>query len=155
MRTEGLRALSTWPTPVIVPPVPIPAMTMSTAPSVSAQISSAVVSRWICGLAALANCRARTAPRRSAAICSARATAPFMPSEPGVRTSSAPKARSSARRSLLIVSGMLSTTWYPRAAPTMASAIPVLPDVASTMVPPAGSSPLASAASMMATRCGP
>ena len=40
---EGLRAFSTWPTPVMVPPVPTPEMTMSTAPPVSFQISSAVV----------------------------------------------------------------------------------------------------------------
>ena len=36
--TEGLRSFSTWPTPVIVPPVPTPATTMSTRPSVSDQI---------------------------------------------------------------------------------------------------------------------
>ena len=74
-----------------------------------------------------------------------------MPSEPGVRMSSAPKARSSALRSLLIVSGMVSTTLYPRAAPTMASAMPVLPLVASTIVPPGLSWPDFSAASMIAT----
>ena len=54
--TEGLRSLSTWLTPVIVPPVPTPAIRMSTLPSVSFQISSAVVSRWICGFAGFANC---------------------------------------------------------------------------------------------------
>mgnify|MGYP007083874951 CR=1 FL=1 len=43
--TPGLRALSTSPTPVMVPPVPIPATTKSTWPSVSRQISSAVVLR--------------------------------------------------------------------------------------------------------------
>ena len=47
---------------MIVPPVPMPATKMSTLPSVSFQISSAVVSRWISGLASLANCRARTSP---------------------------------------------------------------------------------------------
>ncbi len=83
---------------------------MSTPPSVSFQISSAVVLRWISGLASLANWRARMDPSRSATISSARLTAPFMPSDPGVRMSSAPKARSSARRSLDIVSGMVSTT---------------------------------------------
>ena len=60
--TPGLRDLSTWPTPVIVPPVPMPATKMSTWPSVSFQISSAVVLRWISGLASLANWRARTSP---------------------------------------------------------------------------------------------
>ena len=52
----GLRPLSTSPTPVIVPPVPTPATTMSTFPSVSRQISSAVVFRWISGLDGFANC---------------------------------------------------------------------------------------------------
>ena len=37
--TPGLRARRTCPTPVTVPPVPIPAMKMSTLPSVSAQTS--------------------------------------------------------------------------------------------------------------------
>ena len=41
---------------MIVPPVPTPATRMSTLPSVSCQISSAVVSRWISGLAGLLNC---------------------------------------------------------------------------------------------------
>jgi hypothetical protein len=146
----GLRALRTWPTPVMVPPVPIPAMKMSTAPSVSFHISSAVVSRWMRGLASFANWWARMPPR-SAAISSDLATAPFIPSEPGVRMSSAPKAASSILRSLLIVSGMVSTTLYPRAAPTIASAIPVLPLVASTIVPPGLSWPDLSAASTIAT----
>ena len=52
---------------------------------------------------------------------------------------------------MLMVSGIVSTTRYPRAAPTIASAMPVLPDVASTMVPPGLSCPDASAASIMAT----
>ncbi len=93
----------------MVPPVPMPATTMSTPPSVSAQISSAVVRRCTSGLALFANCLTCTAPV-SAPICSALATAPFMPSEPGVSTSSAPKARSSARRSFDIVSGIVRTT---------------------------------------------
>ena len=87
----------------------MPATKMSTWPSVSFQISSAVVLRWISGLASFANWRARTLPSL-APISSAWLTAPFMPSGPGVRISSAPKARSRARRSLLIVSGMVSTT---------------------------------------------
>ncbi len=107
--TPGLRSLSTWPTPVMVPPVPMPATTTSTPPSVSAQISSAVVRRWISGLASFANCLTWTAPV-SAPISSALATAPFMPSEPGVSTSSAPNARSSARRSFDIVSGIVRIT---------------------------------------------
>ena len=43
--TLGLRAFSTWPMPVMVPPVPTPEMTTSTLPFVSFQISSAVVRR--------------------------------------------------------------------------------------------------------------
>ena len=54
--TPGLRAFNTSPTPVIVPPVPTPETKMSTAPSVSRQISSAVVVRWISGLAGFSNC---------------------------------------------------------------------------------------------------
>ena len=53
---DGLRALMTSPTPVIVPPVPTPETRMSTLPSVSRQISSAVVLRWISGLAGFLNC---------------------------------------------------------------------------------------------------
>jgi hypothetical protein len=36
-----------------------------------------------------------------------RAIAPFIPSAPGVRTNSAPRARSKVRRSTLIVSGIV------------------------------------------------
>ena len=55
-RNPGLRALITSPTPVMVPPVPMPATRMSTFPSVSRQISSAVVRRWISGFAGFWNC---------------------------------------------------------------------------------------------------
>ena len=75
---------------MIVPPVPMPATKTSTAPSVSSQISGPVVARWIAGFASFSNWLASTAPGRSAAICSARETAPFMPSDGGVSTSSAP-----------------------------------------------------------------
>ena len=53
--TTGLRSLGTGQTPETVPPVPTPATTMSTLPSVSAQISSAVVRRCTSRLAGLAN----------------------------------------------------------------------------------------------------
>lgn len=69
----------------------------------------------------------------------------------GVNTISAPNARSITRRSVDMVSGMVRITLYPRAAPTIASAMPVLPLVASTMVPPGRSSPERSAASTIAT----
>ena len=52
----GLRFLMTSLTPVMVPPVPTPETRMSTLPSVSFQISSAVVWRWISGLAGFLNC---------------------------------------------------------------------------------------------------
>lgn len=54
------------------------------------------------------------------------------------------------RRSTLMVSGIVTITLYPRAAPTSASEMPVLPLVPSTMVPPGFSWPEASAASTMA-----
>ena len=53
---QGLRFLITSLTPVIVPPVPTPETRISTLPSVSAQISSAVVRRWMSGLAGFLNC---------------------------------------------------------------------------------------------------
>ena len=74
-----------------------------------------------------------------ATISLALSTAPLMPSAGSVRTSSAPNARKRARRSFDIDEGMVKITLYPRAAPTQASPIPVLPDVPSTIVPPSGS----------------
>ncbi len=85
MRTPGLRAFSTWPTPVMVPPVPTPETTTSTPPAVSFQISSAVVRRWISGLAGFSNCCGMTAPGVAATISLALAIAPFMPCAAGVR----------------------------------------------------------------------
>ncbi len=135
----------------MVPPVPMPATRMSTLPSVSRQISSAVVLRWISGLAGFLNCCGMKYFGSLLASSVALAMAPPMPSGPGVRISSAPYARSSIRRSLLIVSGMVSTILMPRAAHTIARAMPVLPLVGSTMVPPGLSFPSRSAASIMAT----
>ena len=90
IRTVDLRSLKTSPTPVMVPPVPTPATTMSTSPSVSSQISSAVVARWMAGLAGFSNCWGTKKRRSPLASSSALAMAPGMPSGPGVRTSSAP-----------------------------------------------------------------
>ena len=53
---SGARSFSIRPTPVIVPPVPTPATKAPISPSVSRQISSAVVRRWTSGLAGLENC---------------------------------------------------------------------------------------------------
>ena len=123
MRTPGLRAFSTWPTPVIVPPVPTPETKTSISPSVSFQISSAVVRRWISGLAGFSNCcgmtasgispeqlvgpgdraahalaRPRSAPvrrRAASASCAARSTS--SPASPGSAGSRAPRRRRRAR----------------------------------------------------------
>ena len=43
-------------TPVIVPPVPIPATKASMSPSVSSQISGPVVFSWMAGFAGFSNC---------------------------------------------------------------------------------------------------
>lgn len=94
----------------MVPPVPMPATSTSTAPSVSSQISGPVVSEWICGFASLANCWAQMAFSVVATISLAFSTAPRMPSAPGVSTISAPKARSMTRRSVDMVSGMVRMT---------------------------------------------
>jgi hypothetical protein len=90
IRMDGLRSFNSWPAPVMVPPVPMPATSRSTAPSVSSQISTPVVALWMAGLAGLSNWRAQMAPGVAAAISFAFSTAPRMPSEPGVSTSSAP-----------------------------------------------------------------
>ena len=68
MWRSGLSSLRRPPAPVIVPPVPTPATIASTLPSVSRQISSAVVRRWISGLAGLENWSGMKAFPRSPAI---------------------------------------------------------------------------------------
>ena len=61
------------------------------------------------GFAGFSNWRMSTyLPGSSAARRSARSIAPFMPCGPGVSTSFAPYARRSFRRSMLIVSGIVS-----------------------------------------------
>ena len=55
----------------MVPPVPTPATMASSCPPVSRQISSAVVRRWIAGLAGFSNCWSMMAPGCSARIRSA------------------------------------------------------------------------------------
>ena len=106
--TSGLRLLSTSPQPVIVPPVPTPQTRMSIWPSVSRQISSAVVRRWISGLAGFLNCWGMKALGVVLTISSALRTAPGIPSAAGVSTISAPKALSSRRRSRLMLSGIVT-----------------------------------------------
>lgn len=58
----GLYDFSPSPTPLNVPPVPTPAMNTSTFPSVSCQISFAVVREWALGFAGFSNCCRMTAP---------------------------------------------------------------------------------------------
>ena len=105
----GLRCFRVCATPVTVPPVPTPATSASTRPSVSSQISTAVVSRCTAGLAGLSNCCGTNACGISRASCAAVSTAPRMPRDAGVSTRRAPKARSVTRRSGLKLSGITST----------------------------------------------
>ena len=86
--------------------MPTPETTASTPPAVSFQISSAVVARWMAGLAAFSNCWGITAPGVVSTISCARATAPRMPFSAGVSSSFAPRRRSILRRSTLMLSGM-------------------------------------------------
>src|SRR4029453_18429442 len=105
----------------------------------------------IAGFAGFLNCCSSTHFDGSeATISSAFAMAPFMPFAPSVSTSVAPYATSSLRRSMLIVSGIVSVSGMPRAAATNASAIPVFPLVGSTIALPGPSSPRFSASHIIA-----
>mmetsp|Transcript_15471 Transcript_15471/g.31949 ORF Transcript_15471/g.31949 Transcript_15471/m.31949 type:complete len:260 (-) Transcript_15471:176-955(-) len=146
---EGFSGLRYCPHPVIVPPVPTPPTKMSTLPSVSAQISGPVVSRWIFGLSALLNCCNKNPPC-VAAISSALEMAPPMPLAAGVKTSWAPNALRRTRRSMLMDSGIVRIRSYPFEAATMANPIPVFPEVGSTRtVSPGLMSPRSSACVIM------
>ncbi|SVJ77396.1 Uncharacterised protein [Klebsiella pneumoniae] len=88
--------------------MPTPETSTSTAPSVSFQISGPVVFSWIAGLAGLSNCCGmKYFPGSPATSSSAFWIAPFMPFAGSVRTSSAPSALSTLRRSRLIDAGMV------------------------------------------------
>ncbi len=93
-----------------VPPVPMPQTMQSTSPPVSFQISSAVVRRWISGLAGFENWPGMTEFGIVASNSSALAMAPPMPFSRGVRCSSAPRKASILRRSTDIESGMVRIT---------------------------------------------
>ena len=110
MRTFGFLSFRTRATPEMVPPVPTPATNTSTWPWVSAQISSPVWAMCAAGFAGFVNWEAMIAPGRSEAMRSASATAAETPPLGSVRTSSAPKARTIARRSTDIEAGMTMTT---------------------------------------------
>ena len=103
-----MRSLSTRPTPVSVPPVPTPETRMSSlAVGVAPDLLGGrppVDGRVGRILELLRDEVAAVVRLPSRSTC---AMAPFMPSAPGVRISSAPKARSSLRRSWLTVSGMI------------------------------------------------
>ena len=132
--------------------MPTPATKMSIVPSVSRQSSSAVVVAWISGLAGFSNCCGMTAPGISSSSSSALRIAPFIPSEAGVRMSSAPSSLRTLRRSSETLSGIAITHLYPLAAATMASAMPVLPEVGSTITDlPGLNLPARSIASTIAT----
>ncbi len=81
---------------------------MSIFPSVSFQSSTAVVASWIAGFAGFSNCWGWTpfAPYSASSSC-AFAIAPFIPSGPGVRITSAPRSFRTLRRSIDIVSGIV------------------------------------------------
>ena len=74
----------------MVPPVPTPATKASTFPSMSRQISSAVVRRWISGLAGFENWSGMKQSPRSPAICRAASTASSMPPIDSTTDTSAP-----------------------------------------------------------------
>ena len=125
-------------------------MKISTLPSVWSQISGPVVALCAAGLAGLSNWPRITEPGVFAWSSSAFAIAPFIPFAPSVRTSSAPYAFNNVRRSMLMVSGRVSTAWYPFAVATAARPIPVLPDVGSIIVAPGFKMPFFSASSIIA-----
>ena len=86
----SMASLSTWPAPVIVPPVPTPVTKASILPPVASRISGPVVRRWTSGLAGFSNCRSSRQFGLRSMISAARRTAPPMSSSPGVSTTSAP-----------------------------------------------------------------
>ena len=108
-RTVGFCCLKNVPHPVIVPPVPTPLTKTSTAPLAAAQISGPVVSACTRAFAGLRNCCRTCESGVRAATSSAFATAPAIPCAGSVRTSSAPKARKSTRRSRLMDAGIANT----------------------------------------------
>ena len=135
--------------PVSVPPVPTEATKISILPSVSRQISSAVVSSWIFGLTGFSNCCGINAFPYSSFNWAAFSIAPRMPSRPWVSTTSAPSAVTIFLRSTLMVSGMVKIRCSFFAAHTNASPIPVLPLVGSIMTESLFRSPFSCASSSM------
>ena len=104
---EGFRGLITSTHPVMVPPVPTAETRISTLPSVSSQISSAVVLRWISGFDGVVELLRHPGIRRLFDDLLRSGNRPFIPSAPGVSTSLAPSIANNVRRSRLMVSGMV------------------------------------------------
>ncbi len=118
---------------------------MSTPPSVSSQISTAVVRRWMAGFAGFTNWPMMIESGVSRWISSALAIAPFMPLAPSVRTRRAPRAARIFRRSTDMVSGIVRINGIRFAAQTKASPTPVFPEVGSITVVPSLMTPRSSA----------
>ncbi len=93
---------------MIVPPVPTPLTKMSILPSVSRQISSAVVRRWISGLAGFLNCWGMYAFGRVLDQLLGLADRTRHPLGGRRQHDLGPKALSSRRRSRLMLSGIVT-----------------------------------------------
>ena len=138
--------------PVTVPPVPTPATKWVTRPPVCSQTSGPVVRTWASGLARLSYWLASQAPGISSVSRRTtlnRCCGSSCGTEVVASTTSAPYARRMSAFSAEALSDTPAITRYPRCRPTMASPIPVLPEVASMIVPPGASRPSRSAASTM------
>src|SRR6266545_1638830 len=120
------------PTPTNVPVVPRQATKCVMRPRVWSQISGPVDSRCARQFASLLYwSRYQYVFGWDATSRFAASWAPSVPSEAGVRTSSAPYASRFRRRSRLTFVGTHSVARYPSAEASIAIAIPVLPEVAS------------------------
>src|ERR1019366_5203046 len=144
-RIAGFRLRRKRPAPMIVPPVPTPATNAAGtrfSDRSCAQSSGPVVRKCASLLASLLNWRGRNEPGVSAASSSARLIDPTKPPSAGeTRRTLAPNDRISAMRSALIQSGMKIVTGCPSARPIAQNEIPVLPLVASMIIPPACRTP--------------
>ncbi len=147
--TSGRASRNIWPTPVSVPPVP-PTRDEEVEP-LAGEVLEDLGSRGaavIGGIRLVLELIARNQP----CFCASSAaffTMPVPRSAAGVRMTFAPSIRMTLRRSIENDSAITATNGYPFAAHTIARAMPVLPEVASTTVWPGFSVPLRSASSMM------
>src|ERR1019366_3447729 len=148
-RIAGFRLRRKRPAPMIVPPVPTPATNAAgtrRSDCSCAQSSGPVVRKCASLFASLLNWRGRNEPGVSAASSSASLIDPRKPPSAGdTRRTLAPNDLISAMRSALIQSDMKIVTGCPSARPIAQNEIPVLPLVASMIIPPAWSAPDSSA----------